>query len=239
MKERLIIALDVPTLREAEEVLADLHERVGFFKIGLELFCAAGPAAVEMVHRYGGRVFLDLKFHDIPNTVAGAVRRTAAMGVAMLNLHAAAGSAAMAAAAAAAREAASAEGLPPPILLGVTVLTSLDEAALRAQNIHVSVERQVKTLARHALAAGLQGVVCAGWEVRTIKRACGRGFLAVVPGIRPVWAEARDQKRAVTPAEALAEGADYLVVGRPILGAPDRRSAVARILAEMEEAIDA
>lgn len=239
MKERLIVALDVPTLREAEEIVVDLRGRVDFFKIGLELFCAAGPGAVEMVHRYGGRVFLDLKFHDIPNTIAGAVRRTAAMGVAMLNLHAAAGFAAMAAAVAAAREAASAEGLSAPILLGVTVLTSLDEAELRAQNIHVPVEQQVEALSRQALAAGLQGVVCAGGEVRTIKRACGREFLAVVPGIRPVWAGAQDQRRAVTPAEALAEGADYLVVGRPILGAPDRRSAVARILAEMEEAIDA
>ncbi|MGQ9778775.1 MAG: orotidine-5'-phosphate decarboxylase [Bacillota bacterium] len=239
MRERLILALDLPTLREAEEVVAELCGEVGFFKIGLELFCAAGPAAVEMVHRHGGRVFLDLKFHDIPNTVAGAVRRVTAMGVEMLNLHAAAGFAALAAAVEAARETATVHGRPAPILLGVTVLTSLAAEDLAAQNVSVPVERQVATLAAMAHAAGLDGVVCAGNEVRTIKRTCGKEFLTVVPGIRPAWAGTQDQKRTMTPAAALACGADYLVLGRPVLAAADRRSALARILAEMEEAVDA
>ncbi|NLG84056.1 MAG: orotidine-5'-phosphate decarboxylase [Firmicutes bacterium] len=239
MRERLILALDLPTLREAEEVVRELRGEVGFFKIGLELFCATGPAAVEMVHRHGGRVFLDLKFHDIPNTVAGAVRRGGAMGVEMLNLHAAAGTRALSAAVEAAREMASAHGRPAPVLLGVTVLTSLSAEDLAGQNIAAPVEQQVATLAAMVHAAGLDGVVCAGSEVRTIKRTCGKGFLTVVPGVRPAWAATGDQRRTMTPAEALVCGADYLVLGRPVLASADRRSALARILAEMEEAIDA
>lgn len=239
LKERLILGLDVPALAEAEEIVEELRDRVGLFKIGLELFCAAGPAAIAMVHRHGQRVFLDLKFHDIPNTVAGAVRRATAMGVAMLNLHGAAGKAALAAAVTAAGETAADGGLPAPILLGVTVLTSLGGDDLAAQNIAVSVDRQVESLARQVHEAGLNGVVCAGAEARKIKEACGSTFLTVVPGIRPAWAAANDQRRAMTPAEALACGADYLVVARPVLAAADRRAALSRILAEMEEAEDA
>jgi len=235
LKERLILGLDVPGLAEAEEIVKDLRDRVGFFKIGLELFCAAGPAAVEMVRCHGQRVFLDLKFHDIPNTVAGAMRRAVAIGAGMLNMHAAAGRVAMAGAVAAARETAGACGLPEPILLGVTVLTSLTTDDLAAQNVSVPVETQVEALARQTQAAGLGGVVCAGAEIHTIKRVCGSGFLTVVPGIRPLWAAAHDQKRVLTPAEAIKNGADFLVVTRPILSAADRRSALARILAEMEE----
>ncbi|MGE5598355.1 MAG: orotidine-5'-phosphate decarboxylase, partial [Bacteroidota bacterium] len=224
------------TLAEAEEIVEELRGLVGFFKVGLELFCAAGPAAVRMVRDRGGQVFLDLKFHDIPNTVAGAVRSATAAGAGMIDLHASAGSAAMAAAVAAARTEAAERGLPAPLLLGVTVLTSLGPEDLAVQHIGVPVATLVETLARQARDAGLDGVVCAGAEARMIKTVCGSTFRTVVPGIRPAWAPVHDQKRARTPAEALANGADYLVVARPILSAPDRRAAAAAILAEMEEA---
>ncbi|MGE5551646.1 MAG: orotidine-5'-phosphate decarboxylase [Bacteroidota bacterium] len=239
LKERLIIGLDVPSLGEAEQIVRELGDAVDFYKIGLELFCAAGPAAVRMVRGYGRRVFLDLKFHDIPNTVAGAVRGAVATGAGMLNMHAAAGRLAMTEAVRAARESADAAGLPRPILLGVTVLTSLGPDDLAGMNVGVPVERQVEVLARQAKDAGLHGVVCAGAEARRIKEVCGSDFVTVVPGIRPAWAAANDQKRAMTPAEALANGADYLVVVRPVLAAADRRTALARILAEMEEGKDA
>ncbi len=239
LRERLILGLDVPSLAEAEEIVVQLRDRVGFFKIGLELFCAAGPPAVEMVKRYGQKVFLDLKFHDIPNTVAGAVRRAVAMGADMLNLHASAGSIAMAAAVKAARETAAQHGVSGPILLGVTVLTSLNIEDLQKMNIAVPVDRQVAALAGQAKEAGLDGVVCAGSEIGLIKALCGRRFKTVVPGIRPLWAAANDQKRSMTPGEAVKAGADYLVIVRPVLGAPDRREALIRIAAEMEEAKDA
>ena len=192
-----------------------------------------------MVHRYGQRVFLDLKLHDIPNTVAGAARRIAAAGVGMFNLHASAGHAAMAGAARAAAEAAAERGRPKPIVLGVTVLTSLGPEDLRRLNIGLPLEEQVESLALQAAAAGLDGVVCAGAEARMIKRACGDAFVTVVPGVRPAWAGANDQKRAMTPAEALQNGADFLVIARPILAADDRRAAADRILAEMEAAVNA
>lgn len=239
LKERLILGLDVPSLREAEEIVRDLRDQVGCFKIGLELFCGAGPAAVEMVRRHGQEVFLDLKLNDIPNTVAGAVRQIVAAGVKMFNMHAAAGFAAMSAAVDAARAAAAERHLPAPLLLGVTVLTSLNDSDLSAQNIRAGATEQVLTLAGQARAAGLGGVVCSGHEARIIKETCGEAFVTVVPGIRPAWAGANDQKRAMTPADAVKQGADYLVMVRPILSAANRREAIARILAEMEEALHA
>jgi len=235
MKEHLIVGLDVPSLGEAEEIVEELSDRVGFFKIGLELFAAAGPAAVEMVHRHGQRVFLDLKLNDIPNTVAGAARHIAAMGVGMMTMHAMAGTAAMGAAQAAAVAAADAAGWPAPLVLGVTVLTSLNQEDLTAQNICVPVDRQVISLAGQAKASGLGGVVCAGAEARKIKESCGSNFRTVVPGIRPAWAAGNDQKRTMTPAEAIANGADYLVVVRPILAAENRREALSKILEEMRQ----
>ncbi|MGD0152646.1 MAG: orotidine-5'-phosphate decarboxylase [Thermacetogeniaceae bacterium] len=232
-KQRLIVALDVSTLDQARKLVTELHDLVGMFKIGLELFCSHGPRAVEAVHEQGGRVFLDLKFHDIPNTVAGAARAATRMGVAMFNLHAAGGAEMMRAAAeAASQEARSGEA---PLILAVTVLTSLGPEELREE---VGLVRppleQVVFWAEQAKDCGLAGVVASPREIRWIRQQCGDGFLIVTPGIRPAGADQDDQQRVGTPGEALAAGASYLVVGRPITKAPERRQAALNIIAEME-----
>ena len=233
-RERLLVALDAPDLDAALALVAQLRPHVGGFKVGLELCTAAGaPRVVEAVAGAGGAVFLDLKLHDIPNTVAGAVRAACALGpaVRMLTLHASGGLAMLRAAAEAA-----APFPQRPLLLGVTVLTSVDAAALRDElGVAAPLEAQVLQLARLAQAAGLDGVVASPHEAAAIRRACGPGLLIVTPGVRPAWADAGDQRRVLTPAEALASGADYLVVGRPITAAPDPAAAAARIVEELAE----
>jgi orotidine-5'-phosphate decarboxylase len=181
----------------------------------------------------GKKPFLDLKFHDIPNTVAGAVRSATRHGVHMLTLHASGGKEMMAAAASAAREESAKTGKGRPILLGVTVLTSLKDDELHRIGFAHAVADQVLRLAVLAKDAGLDGVVCSPHEIEITKKECGRDFLVVTPGIRPAWAAAQDQKRIMTPAEALEKGADYLVIGRPVTGAPSPGDAFLRILAEM------
>jgi orotidine-5'-phosphate decarboxylase len=234
-RERLLVALDVPALDDALALAAALRPHAGAFKVGLELCTAAGvPAVVEAVAAAGGAVFLDLKLHDIPNTVAGAVRSVCALGpaVRMLTLHAGGGAAML-------RAAVEAAAAAPhrPLLLGVTVLTSVDAAALRGElGVAVPLEEHVIHLARLAQAAGLDGVVASPHEAAAIRRACGPGLLIVTPGVRPAWAAAGDQRRVLTPAEALRAGADYLVVGRPITAAADPAGAAARIVAELSEA---
>jgi orotidine-5'-phosphate decarboxylase len=231
-KERIIIALDVGTRQEALALAKALAE-ARVFKIGMELFTAEGPALLEEVIRRGKRPFLDLKFHDIPNTVAGAVRSATRNGVSMLTLHASGGKGMMAAAVQAAHEESGKTGKERPILLGVTVLTSLKGEELHQIGFAHAVADQVLRLAVLAKAAGLDGVVCSPHEIEIIKKECGRDFLVVTPGIRPAWVAAQDQKRIMTPAEALGKGADYLVIGRPVTGAPSPGEAFLKVLAEI------
>jgi len=234
LKEKIIIALDVGTKREAL-ALAEALNDARVFKIGLELFTAEGPALLEETVRLGKKPFLDLKYHDIPNTVSGAVRSATRKGVYMLTLHTSGGAEMMAAAARAAREESAGTGEQRPTLLGVTVLTSLKDEELRRIGFAHAVADQVLRLAVLAKDSGLDGVVCSPHEIESIKRECGDDFLVVTPGIRPAWAAAQDQKRIMTPAEAVSKGADYLVIGRPITGAPSPQEAFLKVLAELEE----
>ena len=227
-RRRLVVALDRPDAVSAARLVAQLEGNCQWFKVGLELFVAAGPTFVESLVRRGHSVFLDLKFHDIPNTVAAAVRSTAALGVRMVNVHASGGPAMLAAAKGAL------EGIPdPPELLAVTVLTSMDQAQLSAMGIDRTPSEQVEVLARLGLAAGLRGFVCSPQEAAALRALTGPEGVLVVPGIRPAGAETGDQKRIATPAEALRQGASYLVVGRPITQSPDPSEAADAILHEM------
>lgn len=225
---RIFVAIDRHTRDGATADLVRLGEEGYAVKLGLEFFVAQGPDGVRDVA--GARpLFLDLKLHDIPNTVAGGVRSAAACRPLFLTIHAAGGSAMMRAAAAAAKE----SGDARPALLGITVLTSLDENDLAAVGQRGPVGDQAERLALLAREAGLDGVVCSPHEIARLRKACGPGFELVVPGIRPAWAEAGDQKRIMTPAEAVSLGADHLVIGRPITQAADPKAALARILAEI------
>jgi orotidine-5'-phosphate decarboxylase len=233
-----LVALDVDTLDDATALLDTLAGAVTGCKIGSQLFTAAGPAAVEAARKRGFHVFLDLKFHDIPNTVAGAVREATRLGVFMLNVHASGGLAMMGAAATAARDAAAALGVPRPICLGVTVLTSLDRHALdREVGVGATVESHVLHLAARAREAGLDGCVASPREIRALRLAMGDRFVIVTPGSRPAGAGGADeQARTAPPAAAVRAGADFIVVGRPIVAAPDPRAAAAAILEELTRA---
>jgi len=232
--DRLLVALDVETLADAERVLARLEGTVTGCKIGSQLFTAAGPRAVEAARKRGFRVFLDLKYHDIPNTVAGAVREATRLGVFMLNVHASGGAAMMRAGAEAAAKAATDFALPRPLCLGVTVLTSLDRRALwREVGVAASVDSHVLCLAEGARAAGLDGCVASPREIGRLRVALGRDWVIVTPGIRPAAQGGDDQARVATPREALAAGADYLVVGRPITAAADPAAAATALLEEL------
>ncbi len=234
-KERIIVALDTKEEATALEWIETLHEHVGAFKIGLELFLSTGPRFVRQITSQGARVFLDLKFHDIPNTVKGAVSAATQLGVWMLNVHASGGGAMIQAAA----DAIKASNLEdPPILLGVTMLTSIDSDTMKAIGVEASIEEQVIRLARLAQQNGAKGVVASAHEARAIKQACGRKFVVVTPGVRPAFAQKQDdQKRKATPAKAIQNGADYLVIGRPITQANDMIDAARRIAEEIEEAV--
>ena len=235
MRDRVFVALDVDSLEEAGRLLDQLQDVVTGVKIGTQLFTSAGPAAVELAHKRGHRVFLDLKFHDIPNTVAGAVRSAARLGVFMLNVHAGGGLQMMRAASESAAQAAREFGVTRPVCLAVTVLTSLDRRALeRELGVPATVEAHVLRLAEAAIEAGLDGCVASPHEIRRLRLALGQRFVIVTPGIRPVATTTEDdQKRVATPRAALDAGADYLVVGRPITGARDPKAAAAAIIAEL------
>ena len=246
--DRLLVALDVETLDEAGALLDRLRGVVTGCKVGSQLFTAAGPAAVELARKRDLRVFLDLKFHDIPNTVAGAVREATRLGVFMLNVHAAGGVAMMRAAAESARTAAKDFKVARPLVIAVTVLTSLDRRALEIEvGVPSSVERHVVHLADRAREAGLDGCVASPQETRLLRLALGRRWVIVTPGVRPDRGATKgppgptdagdDQARVATPAAALAAGADYLVVGRPITQAPDPATAAAAILADLATAV--
>ena len=231
-RKRLIVALDVPDAASAARLVGQLEGNCCWFKVGMELFTAAGPAVLGPLVRRGHSVFLDLKFHDIPNTVAGAVRSAARLGVRMVNVHAAGGPAMLAAA-----RAALAGVEDPPELLAVTMLTSMDQAQLKATGLDRSPSEQVELLARMSLEAGIRGFVCSAEEVATLRALTGPEGVLVIPGIRPAGSDIADQRRIATPAEALRLGASYLVVGRPITQAPDPAEAAEAILKEMAEAL--
>src|SRR5256886_3292772 len=235
MPERLWVALDVETLKEADGLLERLAGAGLGAKIGSQLFTAAGPAAVETALKRGFPVFLDLKFHDIPNTVAGAVREATRIGVAMLDVHAGGGGAMMRAAAEAAGKAAKDFGVARPVCLGVTVLTSVDRKGLEEVGVVANVEARVRRLAERAREAGLDGCVASPQEIRLLRRALGPRWVIVTPGIRSAE-RVDDQKRVATPTDAIRAGADAIVVGRPITAVPDPRAAAAAILSEIAAA---
>lgn len=226
--ERILCALDTKSADDAQSLARQLKGVIGGIKLGLEFFTAAGPDGFAEVADAGLPIFLDLKFHDIPNTVAQAVASVVPLGPFMLNVHASGGAAMMRAAADSAGEAASKAGIAKPKVIGVTVLTSLDRDDLNAAGMQAPVEEQAVRLASLAKASGLDGVVCSAKEVRAIRAACGEDFTLVTPGIRPA-ARDDDQKRVVTPAEAVALGSDYLVIGRPITAAADPARAASDI----------
>jgi orotidine-5'-phosphate decarboxylase len=233
-RKRLIVALDVPDAATAASLVGQLENTCHWFKVGLELFVAAGPAVIEPLVARGHSVFLDLKFHDIPNTVAAAVRSAATLGARMINVHAAGGPAMLAAAKAAL------DGVEnPPELLAVTMLTSMDQSQVSSIGLDHSPAEQVELLARMGLDTGIRGFVCSPEEVATLRALTGPDGVLVTPGIRPAGAAVGDQKRIATPAEALRRGASYLVVGRPITKAPDPAEAAEAILKEMAEALKA
>jgi orotidine-5'-phosphate decarboxylase len=232
MRERLWVALDVETLKEADGLLERLAGAGVGAKIGAQLFTAAGPAAVDAALKRGFPVFLDLKYHDIPNTVAGAIREATRAGASLLNVHAAGGVAMMRAAAEAATTAAKDFGVPRPVCLGVTVLTSLDRKGLDEIGVTGNVEAHVLRLAERAREAGLDGCVASPQEIALLRRTLGPKWVIVTPGIRPAERD-DDQRRVATPRDAIRAGADAIVVGRPITAAPDPRAAAAAILAEI------
>ena len=228
----ILVALDVESAAKAIDLADQLRGAIGGYKIGKQLFTAAGPALVRELTSRGDRVFLDLKFHDIPNTVAGAVQSAVATGAWMVNVHASGGTAMMTAAVDAARQAAAKLDRPRPLVIGVTVLTSMTDAMLAEVGVAATVMKQVVHLAQLARAAGLDGVVASPQETRAIRDACGPDFQIVTPGIRPTGQQGKDdQARTLTPAEAISAGATYLVIGRPITGAPNPREAAERIAA--------
>jgi orotidine-5'-phosphate decarboxylase len=233
---RIIVPLDVPSAAQALALADTLRGEVGGFKVGKELFTAAGPDVVRALVAKGDRVFLDLKYHDIPNTVAGAVRSACELGVWMLNVHASGGRPMMEAARRAADDYGAKPGRKAPLVIAVTVLTSLDAATLASVGVAASPLDQVVVLARLAQAARLDGVVASPRETAAIRQACGPDFLIVTPGIRGTAASSGpdDQQRTLAPREAVAAGSSYLVVGRPITGAADPVAAAAKIVKEME-----
>jgi orotidine-5'-phosphate decarboxylase len=222
-KERIIVALDVAVESEAVELVTKLREHVGLFKIGLELLNSEGIRIVHRITDLGGKIFLDGKFNDIPNTVAGASRAVTRLGVKMFNVHAMGGFEMMKLSLQAAKEEASRLGTEQPIILGVTILTSVDQVTMNQElRIPGDVETQVVHLAKLAEKAGLDGVIASPHEIEAILRSVSREMLIVTPGVRPSWAAAQDQKRIMTPAEAILKGASYLVIGRPITIPPTK-----------------
>ena len=233
-KDRLIVALDVPTAVDAQEIVYELGDSVSFYKVGLQLFTAEGPRIVSELVNSGRKVFLDLKLHDIPNTVAGAVKSASDLGVHMLTVHAAGGTRML-------TEAVKAAGALPqaPLILAVTVLTSFSPADLDESGVTVSMTEQVRRLAELAQEAGCGGIVTSPREAANVRSALGPKIAIVTPGIRPAGTEAGDQSRIATPTAAIRAGASHLVVGRPILAAANRNQAAVAIVEEIGVALQA
>jgi orotidine-5'-phosphate decarboxylase len=233
MKTQLIVALDVENLDQAEEIVQELSAVVKYFKIGMQLFTACGPQSVQMVRKYNCDVFLDLKFHDIPNTVAQAALSSLRLGVFMFNVHAIGGDVMLSTLTKTINQETEQTKQPKPIVLGVTVLTSMDRQQLNRVGVIRSVKNEVVALSGLCKKAGLSGVVCSGKEIKLLRRVMGKEFILVVPGIRPADANSDDQKRIVTPQQAAIWGADYIVVGRPITQAKNRRQTAENILNDL------
>ena len=237
MRTRLVFALDVSSVTEATDLVERLVREVGMFKVGKQLFLHAGPQIVQMIRERGGEVFLDLKFHDIPRTVAKAAVEATRMGVRMFDVHASGSLEMMQRTVAEVTKVCRSEGLRRPKVLAVTVLTSLNRDDLKRVGVASGVASQVVRLARLAKEAGMDGVVASPQEIAPIRRECGRGFLIVTPGVRLRGGTWEDQKRVTTPEAAIRAGADYLVIGQPIREAPDPVMAAREIVAAMERGL--
>jgi len=232
--ERIILALDVPGYNEAVDIVERCSEGIEIFKVGSELFTAAGPEIVRKIHSIGKKVFLDLKFHDIPNTVAGAALSAARLGVFMFNVHALGGFEMMRQAAQALSRHSLRKNTARPKLIGVTILTSMDQATMQNElGIGLSMSAEVKHLATLARRAGLDGVVASAQDAHMLRSRFGKGFLIITPGIRPSWSPPDDQKRTLTPKEALRRGADYIVIGRAVTACHNPLDALKRIKDEI------
>ncbi|MEP6743493.1 MAG: orotidine-5'-phosphate decarboxylase [bacterium] len=237
-QNKLIVALDVETAAEARQLVDSLRGIAGMFKIGSQLFTVAGPDLVREITKGGEKIFLDLKFHDIPNTVAAAGVEATRLGVSMFNVHVAGGSTMMRRTAAAVAECAEREGLALPVILGVTVLTSSNDETLKEIGVQEKTDALVARLAQLAAANGLDGVVASAREVSLVRTIVTRpGFIVVTPGVRPAGAANDDQSRVMSPREAIAAGADYLVVGRPIIAAANPARAAQQIIEEMRATV--
>ena len=237
MRERLIVALDLDDLDLATELVRSLAQEVGMFKIGKQLFTHAGPQAVRLIQDLGGEIFLDLKFHDIPNTVAKAAIEATRLGVKMFNVHASGSLEMMRLTVKEVERVSRQQKLRRPIMLGVTVLTSLGQEDLQRLGVEHKIADQVVRLALLTKEAGMDGVVASPHEVADIRHACGQRFVIVTPGIRPAESQRNDQQRVMTPADAVRAGVDYIVVGRPILEAQNPVMAARAIVAEMEDGL--
>ncbi len=237
-KEHIILALDVADYEEAIEIVNVFKDYVNIFKVGSELFTAVGPKIIEGINSMGKKVFLDLKFHDIPSTVAKSARVAANLGVFMLNVHTFGGLEMMKKTVQEIVSVSLKQNIEKPKLLGVTILTSLNQSALTHElGIEQRINTQVKHLAKLALKAGLDGVIASPQEIETIRNSCEKGFLIVTPGIRPIWTKQDDQQRTMPPKKALARGADYIILGRAVMSQPDPVKAIQRILNEIKPKI--
>ena len=237
VKDKLILALDVDGRDGALRIVNQLKGCINIFKVGLQLFTREGPEIIRLVQETGANVFLDAKYHDIPNTVANAGRMATRLGVYMFNVHALGGYEMMAMTVEATRKMAEELGVRRPIILGVTILTSIDQKMLESEmGIGRNMEDEIVHLASLAKKAGLDGVIASPKEIGIIRKTCGQDFIILTPGIRPGWAGKDDQRRTMTPGEAVQSGANFLVVGRPILQAADPLKAANKILEEMEKA---
>ncbi|HNX29134.1 MAG TPA: orotidine-5'-phosphate decarboxylase [Syntrophomonadaceae bacterium] len=235
-KEKIILALDVDNLEKALDLVRELKDHVGMFKVGMELYYSTGPDIVKRINDLGGKVFVDLKLHDIPNTAGGAGRALTRLNCAMFNVHAAGGFEMMQKTKTESADEAAKLGITPPLLLAVTVLTSIAQQQLQEEMMvkDLSVADLVVKWALLAQKAGMDGVVSSPREIELIRSACGPGFKIVTPGIRPAWSEAGDQKRITTPKQALEKGTDYMVIGRPITKAENPKQAALKIIEELE-----
>ena len=236
VSEKIIVALDVATFEEAEDFVKTLRPVIGIFKVGKQLFTRCGPDIIEMIHHHGGKVFLDLKYHDIPNTVARAVEEAAKLKVFMLTIHATGGLKMMQEAVASGISSSRTISVPPPLIVAVTVLTSLKKEDLFAIGIDLPIKEAVFRLATLAKQAGVNGVVASAQEAQRIKAACGNDFIIVTPGIRLPNSSIDDQKRVVTPKDAVRAGTTFMVIGRPILKANDPLKTAEAIAQEIGEA---
>ncbi|MFH0703098.1 MAG: orotidine-5'-phosphate decarboxylase [bacterium] len=238
-KDHLILALDVDTMEEAKELVFELKDYVGIFKVGLQLFTSVGPEIIKVIHGEGGRIFFDGKFHDIPNTVAKANANLVKHGITFFNIHISGGSKMISSSIKLARETAKRYGLSRPTILGVTLLTSFGQKTLTEElGVDKNIYDYVGRLAKLAKDSGLDGVVASATDVPKIRKECKEDFIILCPAIRPTWSVVNDQVRFVTPTDAIKSGVDYLVVGRPITSAKDKISAAKLIIDEIEEALE-